>query len=274
MKKYLMAAVALICMTCESFLFTSCSANDMPVMLDETTLFLIESDFTAGSGIDMGNNKIYYGEYFLTFKTSKPTELEKSDFTVLVNTDGAVATPSFPLDIDLEELDNPTIVIKEPYHNENDMWEVKLQVFLPYMVLGQYADLLLYYKGEQVGGPLKVEYERLYSLEFEGSTDGYLYPGQTYPIKIHYNSAFMEHKEITKDDILAVGNLGMNPTHGDEFEVALYDETEMPYVKILDTFTFTDEEKAAGYALICPSIMLVEDGYEIFQVVPVKVPAK
>ena len=271
MKKILMAAVALICMTCESLLLTSCTAYDVPVVLEEpTALYFVESDFSAGNGIALGNNMIYYGEYSLVFKTNKPTELDESDFSVIVDTDGATVTPGLPLDIDISEVDIPQIVIKEPYHNPDDQWVVNMSVFLPYMVLGQQINLLLSYKGETVGDTLKVNYERPYSFEFEGSEDGYLYPGQTYPIKVHTVSA-SDPTVITKDDILAVGNYGMTPAHNDEFEVDINDETGSPYMKILDTFTFAEAELKAGYALICPNIVL-SDGSEPFQVVPVKVP--
>ena len=138
------------------------------------------------------------------------------------------------------------------------------------MVQGQNMDLILNYKGQQVGDTLKVEYTRPYVLIFEGSDDGFLNIGQTYPIKIE---GFIEDIEITADDILGVGYQVMNPAHENEYVVDLDSETGMPYVKILDTFTFTDEEKAAGYALICPSIILTGTRGRAFQVVPVKVPA-
>ena len=273
MKKILMAAVALICMTCESLLLTSCTANDVPVVLEEpTTLYLLESDFSAGYGIALENNMLHCGDYSLVFKTSKPTELDESDFSVIVDTDGATVTPGLPLDIDISEVDIPQIVIKEPYHNSDDQWVVKMSVLLPYMVLEQPINLLLNYKGEQVGDTLKIDYYRPYTLEFEGSDDGYLYPGQTYPITVNPAAPGLDPTVITKDDILAVGNYDMNPAHKDEFEVGLYDETELPYVKILDTFTFTEAEKKAGYALICPNVILTDDRGDTFQVVPVKAP--
>lgn len=267
MNKKTMAAVALICMTCVDMLFTSCSSNDVPVIVDDTTLSLIESNFTAGNGIALENNMINYGEFSLSFKTNKPTELNGSDFTVNYETDGAMFTPGWPID-GLSE--DPEIVMSEPYHNPNDQWVIKVKVFLACMAQGQQIDVILKYKGEKVGDTLKVSYDRPYSLTYEGSDDGYLYVGKTYPIKVE---GFAGYREITKDDILAVGYQGMTPEHKDEFEVELNDETGVPYVKILDTFTFTDEEKAAGYALICPDIMLTDDIGSAFQVVPVKVPA-
>lgn len=272
MKKILMAAVAFICMNCESMLFTSCTANDVPVVLEEpTTLFLVESNFTAGYGIALEKNMIQCGDYRLVFKTSKPIELDESDFSVIVETDGAVVTPGFPLDIDISEADIPQIVIKEPYHTPDDQWVVNMSVFLPYMVLGQHINLLLNYKGETLDDALKIDYERPYTLEFEGSDDGYLYPGQTYPITVRSFDPFLP--VITMDDILAAGFYEMTPVHKDEFEVSFNEETELPYVKILDTFTFTEAEKKVGYALICPNIVLTDDRDEAFQVVPVKVPA-
>ena len=266
MNKKTMAAVALFCMTCVNMLFTSCSSNDVPVIVDDTTLNLIESNFTAGNGITLENNMINYGEFSLSFKTNKPTELKESDFTVNYETDGAMFTPGWPIDGFSE---NPEIVMSEPYLNPNDQWVVKVKVFLACMAQGQLIDVILKYKGEKVGDTLKVDYARPYSLYYEGSDDGFLYVGKTYPIKVE---GFAVNREITKDDILAVGYQRMTPEHKDEFEVELNDETGVPYVKILDTFTFTNEEKAAGYALICPDIMLTDDIGSVFQVVPVKVP--
>jgi hypothetical protein len=267
MKKKTMAAVALFCITCVNMLFTSCSVNDNPVVVDETSLSFIESDFYSGSGIAYEYNMINYGEFHLFFKADKPIELKESDFTVKYQTEGAVYTPAWPLD-DISE--KPEIIITEPFLNSDDQWVVTARVLLACMVQSQHIDITLNYKGKQVGDTMRVDYVRPYSLEYEGSTDGFLYVGQTYPIKM---TPFAESNEITNDNILAVGHLGMNPGHADEFEVKLNKETGVPYVKILDSFTFTSEEMAAGYALICPSIMLKKGLDRLHQVVPVKVPA-
>ena len=266
----MMAAVALFCLTCTSVLFTSCSNDDVPVVPDEPTLTLISSDFTAGEGIVLAKNMIHAGDYSLKFITSKPIELDPNDFKVTVETDGATVTPMFPVDIDLTGVDNPDIKITT-FQNSDNEWTVKINVLLPYMVLGQQFNFLLNYKGKPVGEPLRLEYSRPYCFEFEGSTDGYLSPGKTYPINIH--AVLIDAPAITKDDIIAPGSYGMEPAHKDEFEVDTYDETGMPYVKILDTFTFTDAEKKAGYALICPIVFISGITDVVFQVVPVKVPA-
>ena len=267
MKKTTMAAVALFCMTCVNVLFTSCSVNDDPVVVNETKLSFVKSDFYPKTGFENAYNMPNYGEFHLFFKTDKPIELKKSDFTVKYQTEGAVYTPAWPLDNISEK---PEIIINEPYLNSDSLWVVTAQVLLACMVQRQQIDITLNYKGKQVGDTMKVDYIRPYSLEYEGSTDGYLYVGQTYPIKM---IPFADSNTITNDDIIAVGKIGMTPTHENEFEVKLNKETGEPYVKIFDSFTFTSEEKAAGYALICPAITLKKGIGRPYQVVPVKVPA-
>ena len=265
MKNTMMAAAALMLLMTTAVALTGCSREDNPSTQTQTVR-LVESKFSTPDYGMSSDGRIYAGSYTFVLETVDPdTELLSDDFTVSTKSKERALVPGWPTE--LSNASEPEAKLKGiPFKRPDGKWTVKAEIFMPYTTQKQQLTITLRYKGKALGSALQMDYVNPINFSYEGCTDGYLYIGQTYPMDISY---YNENKLFDYKEIIATGSFAMKPAHKGEFEVGYNDENGKPYVKILDTFTFTDEEKAAGFAVICPSITTFDE--ELFQVVPVKV---
>jgi len=264
MKKNLMVAATLMLLMISAAVLSACSSSDNPVEQMQS-VSLVESKYSAPDYGMNANNQIYAGSYSLVLTTSNPSmEIVSDDFTVSTESKEQQFVPGWPTAIINAAL--PEVKMKgNPYKRADGKWTMNFEVFLPYTTQQQQLNITLFYKGKPLGSNLQLDYVNPAVFSYEGSTDGYLYVGKTYPMSISY---YNENKLFDYNSIVATGVIGMKPAHSGEFEVGYEAATGKPYVKILDTFAFTDEEIAAGYAVVCPCITTLDD--ELFQPVPVK----
>jgi len=229
---------------------------------DNLKITLVSSVFTPSSKM-LQSNQIELGSGALVLSVNNPgLELTENYITVDKEFKSGAYLPGWPRDLNADG--EPEVKVGTTFKNEDGNWVVNYDVLLPYAMQEIKLHLTFGCKGEVVGSQ-DVESNNPIQFTYDGCTDGYLYVGKTYPMKVSY---YHNEKEFDYNSIYGAGITYMNPNHKDEFEVDL-DDDDMPYVKIYDTFTFTDGEKAAGFAVICPSIMISGEG-SYFQAVPVK----
>lgn len=264
MKKNLMAAAAFMLLMTSAAVLTACGSSDNPVEQMQS-VSLVESKYSAPDYGMNANNQIYAGSYSLVLTTSDSSmELVSDDFTISIESKELALVPGWPAELN-NEAKSEVRLKGNPFKRADGKWTMNMEVLLPYTTQKQQLGIKLFYKGQSVGSDLLLDYVNPANFSYEGSTDGYLHVGNTYPMSISY---YNENKLFDYDSIVATGIIGMKPVHSGEFEVGYDTATGKPYVKILDTFAFSDAEKAAGFAVICPCITTL-DG-ELFQIVLVK----